>query len=79
MKNLVIGVNTFDKLSCTQSPDEGLKPIVITISKVMNRKAQNPIKIFILAFSFPKYSDKISVHKNVDANKIVPNATGSGE
>ena len=46
---------------------------------VMKRKLTNPIKTFFFAFSFPKCSDKMSVHKKVDANNAVPRATGSGE
>ena len=41
---------------------------------VMNR---NPTKNTFFALSLPKCSDKISVHKNVEANKNVPKATGS--
>ena len=58
---------------------DGLKPIVISIITVINRKLENPIRTFFLAFSLPKCSDKISVHRNVDANNTVPSATGSGE
>jgi hypothetical protein len=37
------------------------------------------MRTFFLAFSLPKCSDKISVHKNIDANNAVPSATGSGD
>ena len=77
IKNLVIGVKTFERLSWTQSDDDGLKPIVIIISKVMKEKQKNQLKYLVLLLS--KYSDKISVQRNVDAKSIVPSATGSGE
>jgi len=79
IKNLVIGVKTFVKLSCIQSFGDGLKPIVINIIIVTNKKLMKLISTFFFALFFPKYSDKISVQKNVDANNIVPKATGSGE
>jgi hypothetical protein len=46
---------------------------------VTNKKLTKPISIFFCALSLPKCSDKISVHRNVEANNTVPNATGSGE
>ena len=55
----------------------GWNPIVISIKIVIKRKLKKLIAIFFLALLAPKYSVKISVHKKVDANKIVPNATGS--
>ena len=45
----------------------------------MNRNPTKPISTFFFALSLPKCSDKISVHRNVEANKTVPKATGSGE
>ena len=56
-----------------------MKPIVINIIIVTNKKLMKLISTFFFALFFPKYSDKISVQKNVDANNIVPKATGSGE
>ena len=78
-KNLVIGVKILLKFSWIQSLSAGLNPIVNNITIVIKRKAEKPISTFCLAFSLPKYSDKISVHKNVEANKTVPSATGAGE
>ena len=44
-----------------------------------NKKLTKLISIFFCALSLPKCSDKISVHKYVEENNIVPNATGSGD
>ena len=65
--------------TCPKSFADGLKPIVINITVVTNKKLIKPISIFFFALSLPKCSDKISVHRKVEANNTVPNATGSGE
>ena len=41
IKNLDIGVNTFARLSWTQSFEDGWKPIVINITIVINKKLTN--------------------------------------
>ena len=69
--------STHDVLCVVTSPDKKSGRGLKLQSPSIKRKAEKPISTFCLAFSLPKYSDKISVHKNVEANKTVPKAIGS--